>query len=140
LPRLRPGEPVRCIPVHPPAARQESATTGPAAVGPQDDLVTAGPAELPAGPGCPPVRRGGPRHGRRTTGGPGAAPVLAGAAGLVLGLCLGAAGWAACANESRQPGLTEREIAVALREARLAQLEHRLATPGAAARPQQRSR
>jgi hypothetical protein len=54
--------------------------------------------------------------------------MLAGTAGLVLGLCLGVAGWALlCAQEPKDPGLTQREIAVALREARLVQLQQRFA-------------
>ena len=138
LPRLRPGESVRCVSVDSSATRQGiDAATGPVAVVSSGHLAPAGPGEPPAGPGTSRVRRGGPRHGRRTNLGRTAsaavaAPMLAGTAGLVLGLCLGVAGWALCAQEPKDPGLTQREIAVALREARLVQLQQRFAGPEAA--------
>jgi hypothetical protein len=134
MPRLRPGEPVHCVSVHSSTTYPTAdAATGPVAVAASGERVPAGLDEVPAGPGTSRVRRGGPRHGRRTTGGrgPELGSILAGAAGLVLGIGLGTAGWAAFAQAQQRPAPTEREVAVAVREARVAQLEQRLADAGA---------
>lgn len=127
IPRLRPDEPSRPVPVRPSPTRPAADdVTGPVAATSPGGPAPSGDG-MPAGPGATRVRRGGPRHGRRTMPAPRrTGPVLAGVAGLVVGLCLGTTGWAVAVEQDRHAGLTEREIAVAGREARVAQLEQHL--------------